>query len=173
MITLTLLVIKAPAFRPRLTCTPTTWCKTSYQPPHGGYMDHQGGDPKKKDLAAFASKPLISNMYFGGLGRNRTTDTRIFNTRLTYYHFNTNYKKCNTFSWFWVLHFPTHRTYCRTLPTYHHEWSYHLSMCINGIGLPASEPHRYRSHSRRPRAARADGLPARVVAPIACYALGC
>jgi hypothetical protein len=109
-------------------------------------------------------------MYFGGLGRNRTTDTRIFKTMLTYHHHNTNYKKCNTFSCFWVLHFPTHRTYCRTLPTYHHEWSYHLSMCINGIGLPATEPHRYRPHSRRPRAARADGLPARVVALIACYA---
>ena len=45
-------------------------------------MPCQSDEAKKKDLAAFASKSLVSNMYFGGLGRNRTTDTRIFNPLL-------------------------------------------------------------------------------------------
>ena len=29
-----------------------TWCKTSYQPLHGGYMTHKTEDPRKKDPGA-------------------------------------------------------------------------------------------------------------------------
>ncbi len=36
----------------------------------------------KKGLEACASNPLISFEFLGGLGRNRTTDTRIFNPLL-------------------------------------------------------------------------------------------
>ena len=62
---------------PRLTCTLATRCKTLYQPLHGGHMDPRGGDPKKKDLAAFASKSLIHNANFGSSTRARTWDLRI------------------------------------------------------------------------------------------------
>ena len=61
----------------RPTCTLATRCETLYQPLHGGYMIHKGGDPKKKDLAAFSSKSLIHNANFGSSTRARTWDLRI------------------------------------------------------------------------------------------------
>ena len=53
---------------------------------------------KENGLEAEAANPLISFLNFGGLGRNRTTDTRIFKTTHTACHTTTNAKICNAFS---------------------------------------------------------------------------
>ena len=47
-----------------------------------GYMVATWQRTKKNGSKACASNPLISFTYLGGLGRNRTTDTRIFNPLL-------------------------------------------------------------------------------------------
>ena len=47
-----------------------------------GYMLATRASPKKNALQTKACNPLISLRILGGLGRNRTTDTRIFNPLL-------------------------------------------------------------------------------------------
>ena len=58
-----------------------------------GYMVATWANRKKNGLEAEAANPLISNTILGGLGRNRTTDTRIFNPLLYQLSYQANRAK--------------------------------------------------------------------------------
>ena len=65
----------------------------------------------------FKKKPIASDglFMFGGLGRNRTTDTRIFNPSHNVKFTSSKLKKRNAFFEFWALPCRLHRTKFRTV----------------------------------------------------------
>ena len=69
--------MKVRCHEPPPSWSSATWCKTLYPPLHGGYMTQQSDGAKKKDLAAFAAKSLMSNTNFGSSTWARTRDLRI------------------------------------------------------------------------------------------------
>ncbi len=110
---------------------------------------------------------------FGGLGRNRTTDTRIFKTDHSRSGGAPKSKKRNAFPPAWPLPLPTHRTCRRTSPSPRVGSPYVFPMWINEIALPTAEPDRSdRMGSGRGLREQTACLPGGVVLSV-CYATLC